>query len=452
MVEEEKKFLFVGGCFRSGTSLLYACLNQHPKISILYEASLLDSYLPDKLFLHSRWMDNANAWGKFLSRHGLPHHPYRAQEMFPTPKDIYLHYGARKNAEYVGEKNPSYMVVLPQLLEKFPGAKIITISRDPAAIYRSVLRAGKENAFFGRRGMMERVLYFQKKMLADLVELKKRGADVLSITYDELSGDTEKTVGLICDYLGMPYEPAMCSLEGADLTAVYTAEHHIKLRSGKIEPTVAREEEKIPVSQESLREVWGHWQETIAWLRGKRETLPESKKSPPDIQELENRGKVLHFWERWKRRIYHLAPADAIRVFRSAKLLMRTAAAAEAEYIPPEKRRRNQLRASVLCLFLCAAGGVLTLFYGGRISPLAFFFLVPLVAGWSWGGSRIFWFSLFAAFVWTLGQFFYFYPKMGAGIVVWNLISRGLVFCVFGVFAWHLKSVLLEHMKNQWKD
>jgi hypothetical protein len=449
---DKKKFLFVTGCFRSGTSLLYACLNQHPQIALLYEASLLDSYLPDSLFLHPRWMDNANAWGKFLSRHGLPHDPRKAQELFSTPTDIYYAYGAKKNALYVGEKCPSYTVMLPEILTKYPEAKIITISRHPAAIFKSVIRASKKDPFFARRGMIERNLFSQKKMLQDLVALKKSGANILSLTYDELAGYPEDTTRLICSYLDLPYEEAMCHLECADLSAVYAAEHHIKLRSGKIEPTRQTTEEKVPVSLDALEVVWRHWQQTIDWLRGKNEILPEHFELPPEIQKLEARGQNLLWREKWKRRVYHLAPAEAIRILRSVKLVVRHVASAEVEYYPQKIMQWNKMLAAASCLLFLLVGGYLAFTYGGRVSSIAIFVLVPLIVGWCWGPLPIVWVSMLASFVWTVAQHLHYLPKNSWIISAWNFCSMSMVFIALGIFSWHLKAVFLDHLKNQRND
>ena len=49
--------LFVVGMFRSGTSLLYALLNQHPQIALLYEDDL--AHLPSLFWFPtktSRWL------------------------------------------------------------------------------------------------------------------------------------------------------------------------------------------------------------------------------------------------------------------------------------------------------------------------------------------------------------------------------------------------------------
>src|SRR5579864_857374 len=64
--------LFVVGMWRSGTSLLYALLNQHPQIALMYEGDLP---LLWPLFLggkaKSDWAERWEFWNSALSRHQL---------------------------------------------------------------------------------------------------------------------------------------------------------------------------------------------------------------------------------------------------------------------------------------------------------------------------------------------------------------------------------------------
>src|SRR5579863_4039223 len=62
--------LFVIGVWRSGTSLLYALLNQHPDIALLYESDLP---LFGALFAvhQSDWPARWDFWNSALQRHGL---------------------------------------------------------------------------------------------------------------------------------------------------------------------------------------------------------------------------------------------------------------------------------------------------------------------------------------------------------------------------------------------
>src|SRR6266478_1433812 len=64
--------LFVVGMWRSGTSLLYALLNQHPQIGLMYESDLP---LLSSLFLLRRrsswWLNKVDSWNGALTRHKI---------------------------------------------------------------------------------------------------------------------------------------------------------------------------------------------------------------------------------------------------------------------------------------------------------------------------------------------------------------------------------------------
>src|SRR5271168_2083993 len=62
--------LFVVGMFRSGTSLLYALLNQHPQIALMYEGDL--AHLQALFWVPRdtmRWLRRWEFWNTALARH-----------------------------------------------------------------------------------------------------------------------------------------------------------------------------------------------------------------------------------------------------------------------------------------------------------------------------------------------------------------------------------------------
>ena len=69
---QPKSPLFVVGMWRSGTSLFYALLNQHPEIALLYEDDLP---LLWPLFVGGRakydWPERWEFWNQSLTRHKL---------------------------------------------------------------------------------------------------------------------------------------------------------------------------------------------------------------------------------------------------------------------------------------------------------------------------------------------------------------------------------------------
>ncbi len=233
-VADVSQLIFVAGFYRSGTSLLYACLNRHPDIAIFYEAEILGVALPEAIGYHSKWVDGADMRSNFIRRHKLDSiAPFWRSEGH-KPVDIYRAYARAKGARYGGEKSPPFSLMLPELATRFPNGKIITMSRDPDEILSSVVRAGKYDPHFGRKGMFERMVAYQEKMLKDSAELQKAGHPILHLNYQDLVRDMEGTCRHICAFLELPFAAEMCDPGKADLSAVHVAPHHEKLRSGKV--------------------------------------------------------------------------------------------------------------------------------------------------------------------------------------------------------------------------
>src|SRR6266550_5798352 len=62
--------------------------------------------------------------------------------------------------------------------------------------------------------------------------LRSRGARVHELYYCDLVENPEPELRKICDFLGIPFLPAMTSLADADLSPVYDDDHHELLRNG----------------------------------------------------------------------------------------------------------------------------------------------------------------------------------------------------------------------------
>src|SRR5450755_3090700 len=98
--------LFVVGMWRSGTSLLYTLLNQHPQIALLYEGDipiLRPFFWP---LQRSQWFARWEFWNGAAHRHKidratLPARPPNAQE---AAEAVYHQYASRMNAAIWGEK------------------------------------------------------------------------------------------------------------------------------------------------------------------------------------------------------------------------------------------------------------------------------------------------------------------------------------------------------------
>jgi len=441
--------LFVAGVFRSGTSMLYASLNQHPAIALMYEPELQSHDLPRRLFLHENWLENANAWGKFLFRHGFPPYPKDAAKLFHSPEDVYKAYAGRKQALYGGEKSPTLPCYLPQLVHRFPQAKIITISRGPAAVYHSVQKAAKTASWFARTRMLERALHSQEKMLQDSILLQNQGHRILHTTYEDFTADPASECHRICDYLGIPFDEHMTTLEKADLAPVYDQPHHIKLQSREISASAFVPPDLTPEWLAALKPHWQRTRQCLASLSSTQSPIPPLGPPMEKIQHAIGKGRFLHNRTRWKRAIYHLLPSEFIRIFRATKVLIRNAQSIEAEKYSPAERLRSSLLSSIFILASIAAGAFLHTTSHAEISPLPLFIFPVLAAGWSFGWKQICLFSLLSASAWTFGPKLTFSAQLPLHWIAWNFLSRTSLLLILGLFAWHLKATLLIHQNQK---
>lgn len=110
--------VFVVGMWRSGTSLLYALLNQHPQIGLMYES---DFALLSPLFVlprkSSSWVPKVDSWNGALTRHkidtaSIPENTVGLPNAF---REVAQQYARKKGATIWGCKSPNYYDCMNQL-------------------------------------------------------------------------------------------------------------------------------------------------------------------------------------------------------------------------------------------------------------------------------------------------------------------------------------------------
>jgi len=229
--------LFVVGMWRSGTSLLYALLNQHPQIGLMYESDMLTLsplfWLPRK---SAWWLNKVDSWNGALTRHQIDPAaiPENISDLPGAFRAVAQQYARKKGATVWGCKSPSYYDCMTELASWYPGAKFIVIWRDPADVCRSIVRAAEKSAWFARPGTDLRALLGYRRMKKEANELLRRGAAIYQLQYDDLVRDPAAALTAICEFVGVPFDARMTSLEGADRSAVYTGEHHSMVKSSSI--------------------------------------------------------------------------------------------------------------------------------------------------------------------------------------------------------------------------
>ena len=254
--------LFVVGMWRSGTSLLYALLNQHPEIGLMYESDLA---LLGPLFFIPRktawWASKADAWNQALTRHKIDVSaiPENISDLPSAFRAVAEQYAQQKGATIWGCKSPSYYDCMNMLADYYPEARFIVIWRDPADVLRSIIRASRKASWFARPGTHLRALLGYRRMKQEADQLERRGASMYQLHYDELVRDPKSTLTAICDFIGVQFDPRMTSLEGADRSAVYSGEHHSGVKSSAIKAQGQRPEVLSPELKAKIDRYVVYW-------------------------------------------------------------------------------------------------------------------------------------------------------------------------------------------------
>jgi hypothetical protein len=154
-----------------------------------------------------------------------------------------------------------------QLADWFPHAKFVVIWRDPADVCRSIVRAAQKSPWFARPGMDLRALLGCRRMKQEADQLERRGAAIHQLQYDDLVKEPAATLAAICDFIGVEFDPNMASLEGADRSAIYDAEHHAGVKSSAIVATRERAEVLAPEFKKKVERYVAYWRKQYngAW-------------------------------------------------------------------------------------------------------------------------------------------------------------------------------------------
>src|SRR5215472_2514792 len=208
--------VFVVGVWRSGTTLLYSLLNQHPDLRLFYESDLPVLW-PMFHFSGGRhaWREKWEYWNAGLSRHDLD--PERLQGRVDS------------------------------LAREFPDARFVIIWREPEEVCLSVIKARATAMWFTRPGMTHKALLASRILKKQVEKIISMGALVHQLHFRDLIEKTDPTMRGICQFLQLPFDPAMTVLSKADRTAVFEGGHHKLAMGDKI---VAKKEKKESVPPE----------------------------------------------------------------------------------------------------------------------------------------------------------------------------------------------------------
>ncbi len=320
--------LFVLSVWRSGSSLLYALLNQHSKIALLYEGDLprLRFYLWGRLH-NGTWRERWEFWNQGPSRHGIAIEsmPSQVSDVWEATRIVYQEVARRKQATIWGEKTPHWYDDPLRKAEKFPDARFIFLWRDLHAVIGSMARAAITHNFFRKAGLATKAILGNERLKEACDALKAQGQPVLEVNYEDLTSNTSECMQQICRFLEIPFEPGVTSLEGADRSAISAGdcEHHALIRRDRI--VCQREQTEIPAPalRAKIDRYNCRWKQRYAdkWPKYPLQ-LPEGTRSPDLVELWRDRitSQSVMYWDHAVTLSYAITPVALARWWRARPL------------------------------------------------------------------------------------------------------------------------------------
>jgi len=201
------EFIFVGGCPRSGTTLVQNILNSHPDImggpEFLHVPDIIN--IRDKLIasIEKGWIS------KYCTKEEVDGAIRSLLERLILP----LKY--ESGCRLLSEKTPENVLVFSQLLELYPEIKCIHVVRDPRAVVASMLQVGvrAKNKGINTKEFASDItvaMQFARKCLIEgIAAEKKYPNNILRVRYEDLVMNPENESRRICDFLGFMWSDQM---------------------------------------------------------------------------------------------------------------------------------------------------------------------------------------------------------------------------------------------------
>jgi len=200
----EARAVLIGGCPRSGTTLVRELLARHPAFANTVETAILvPGFDPARV---------ADRWG--LSRRSVEQRARQARTLVELVDGFYSDIAADQGRPRWIDKAPSNVRVIGQLLAWFPRAHFIHVLRDGRDVVCSlrhhpgqVLVRGEVVASRVERAVFECARTWVEE--ASLGLAYREHPRCLEVRYEQLLAEPRTTLGQLSEHLGEPFDRCM---------------------------------------------------------------------------------------------------------------------------------------------------------------------------------------------------------------------------------------------------
>ena len=219
-----RKFIFIVGVGRSGTSLLQSMFASNKHVCYLPETGFIRRFLVSGLLQKCYFLDGRDTVVDVLNSDlKFKRFGFSAEKLFvnsndngsfniPDFYDRIINLFSDDTFEFIGDKDPRLIEYLLFMSSFFPSSHVINIIRDPRDVLLSKMKA-----------KWSRSSHVWKHIFANRVQLKlgvsagtkNFGLRYHQIIYEELIEDPERVLSNLCFDIGLPFDFAMLQFDDA---------------------------------------------------------------------------------------------------------------------------------------------------------------------------------------------------------------------------------------------
>jgi hypothetical protein len=187
-----------------------------------------------------------------------------------------------------------------------------------------VRAAATGNTYFQKSGIKMRSLLGYRVLFKQYQALQRAGVPVHALNYEDLICDTRATMEGVCEFLGIPFDPRVVTLENADRSAIYDEEHHTLVKRDEIVASTGRPEVLEAEWQGKIARYVRLWrQQEAGWPAYPKlatcENEDPASTAPPTSERLIDYAQYF-FWrlfDRFTEVVYAFAPLAFLRRYRA---------------------------------------------------------------------------------------------------------------------------------------
>jgi hypothetical protein len=236
--------IFMGGCGRSGTTLLRETLNRHPKIFCGPETSMFG--LPF-------WPQNiAKMWN--VDEKKIKRDAGQSKNLIQYAEEFYSYHSAAMRKSRAADKTPNNVRVIGKLLTWFPKGIFIHVIRDGRDVACSLRHHPKEILVNGQivaNHISRPITECATRWLTDTSNglAYRNHPRYYELRYEDLVTKPEITLRLLCDFIGEEFCSQMLDPQAAITDS---------MDAGRL---VNNQNSKDKISTQSI----GRWQEDLCY-------------------------------------------------------------------------------------------------------------------------------------------------------------------------------------------